>query len=472
MAALKKKLEGMDPLQYERSRTELATEWGIRLGELDKIHAQCHKAQLDDLQGEELRIDDPEPWPDPVDGADLLDEIERQVQRFVVLPKEAIVPLLLWVCLTYAAGSAEVLPMLVFSSPVKRSGKTTALEIVRRLVRGPLPVSSISPAALFRTIQKCAPTIIIDEADSMFRENEELRTLLNASYTRTSAFVVRCVGDDQVPRRFSTWCPKALALIGELPPTLADRSIIIHMKRKATGVELERLRADSDLGFSGIRRRIARFMMDSGEARLRSDPLIPHELNDRAADSWRELLRIADAAGGAWPERARASAMATAGSLADEDDLKVLLLSDLKAYFMDRGKDRYASAELIEYLIGLEGHPWPDFRKGAPMTTNSLARLLRGFGVQPHAAKVGGKTCQCYESANFEEAFKLYASPKDQAKHNSTEEGQKTLTGNELVGCYPDRVADADHNQTAAGCEMQPQPAQSHNSANSCQESA
>jgi len=164
--------------------------------------------------------------------------------------------------------------------------------------------------------------------------------------------------------------------------------------------------------------------------------------------------------------------MATAGSLADEEDLKVLLLSDLKAYFMARGKDRYASAELIDYLIGLEGHPWPDFRRGVPLTTNCLARLLRGFGIQPHAAKVGGKTCQCYESSSFEEAFKLYASPKEQAKHNSAAEGQEARSRKELSGCHPDGVVDVDHNQTTVGWEMQPQPFPGHNSTNSCQESS
>jgi putative DNA primase/helicase len=37
-------------------------------------------------------------------------------------------------------------------------------------------------------------------------------------------------------------------------------------------------------------------------------------LHDRAADNWRPLLAIADAAGGAWPERARKAALTLAAA--------------------------------------------------------------------------------------------------------------------------------------------------------------
>src|SRR4051812_49994641 len=43
-------------------------------------------------------------------------------------------------------------------------------------------------------------------------------------------------------RSFSTWCPKAIAAIGRLPETLADRCIVITMQRKRPGEKCERLK--------------------------------------------------------------------------------------------------------------------------------------------------------------------------------------------------------------------------------------
>ena len=86
----------------------------------------------------------------------------------------------LWVFLTYVETHVDVLPILAITSPEKRCGKTTLLSIVRRLVRKALAASSVTAAALFRSIEKWTPTLIIDEADTFLKENAELRGILNA----------------------------------------------------------------------------------------------------------------------------------------------------------------------------------------------------------------------------------------------------------------------------------------------------
>jgi putative DNA primase/helicase len=91
----------------------------------------------------------------------------------------------------------------------------------------------MSSAAVFRAVEAFAPTLIIDEADTFLTpEKPELIGILNSSHVRATAYVVRVVGDDHEVKSFSTWCAKAIALIGELPGTLQDRSIIVRMHRK------------------------------------------------------------------------------------------------------------------------------------------------------------------------------------------------------------------------------------------------
>ena len=129
---------------------------------------------------------------------------------------------------TYAHEASGVSPILCIRSPEKRCGKTRNLEVLSCLVHRPVHTANITVAALYRTIDHYRPTLLIDEADTIFvnGSNAELRGVLNAGLYRSNAFVLRCIGKRQEPKLFSVWCPKAIALIGRLPSTLEDRSIV------------------------------------------------------------------------------------------------------------------------------------------------------------------------------------------------------------------------------------------------------
>src|ERR1043165_5533306 len=75
-----------------------------------------------------------EPWPEPVDGQVLLDELCQVLKRYVVLPKWAAEALALWVLHTYAFHLREVSTYVGLESPEKRCGKTTLLSVLSELV--------------------------------------------------------------------------------------------------------------------------------------------------------------------------------------------------------------------------------------------------------------------------------------------------------------------------------------------------
>ena len=91
-------------------------------------------------------------------------------------------------------------------------------------------------------MEKYKPTLLIDEADTFLHDNDELRGVLNSGHARAGAYVVRTVGDTHEPEVFRTWAPKAIALIGKLPATLASRAVHIELKRLAPGETVEPLR--------------------------------------------------------------------------------------------------------------------------------------------------------------------------------------------------------------------------------------
>ena len=135
------------------------------------------------------------PWPEPVNGQDLLTEIESFVRTYVVLAdKYAYVPFVIWAVAAHAHDFFRLFPILVLSSPTKRSGKTTGLTVMSVLAPKPMFTSNTTAAALFHAIDAYHPTVLIDEGDTFINSDEALRGLLNSGHTRDLARVMRKSG--------------------------------------------------------------------------------------------------------------------------------------------------------------------------------------------------------------------------------------------------------------------------------------
>ncbi len=254
------------------------------------------KGEAKELHGHAIALTDPEPWPDPVTGEEVLAELVRTLTQYVALHEGAATALALWITHAHAHDAFQISPILAVTSPEKRCGKTTLLELISSLVPRPLPSSSITAASLFRAVDRFEPTLLIDEADTFLKDREELRGILNSGHRRTLAKIVRTVGDQHEARLFSTWAPKAIALIGKLPDTLADRSIEVRMQRRTEDEHVERLRLDRLDELEPLRRRIWTWAQKNQEQLQAADPSLPDGLHDRARDNWRPLVSVADLA--------------------------------------------------------------------------------------------------------------------------------------------------------------------------------
>ena len=400
---------------FEKHTKEIAKKLGLNCDYVRGMRKRKENDSPIENGGSLFLFKDVSPCDESVSGESLMASLDATIRRYLVAPDQSPRIMAAWSILTYLADDVNVLPMLVFASPTKRSGKTTALELIRRLSNRPIMASSITPAALFRIVDKVKPTLIIDEADTIFKENDDLRTLVNASFTRNAAVAIRVQGNDLEPRSFSTFSPKALALIGELPDTIADRSLIIPMRRKRADEVVERLRADRDMGFEDLRSKIARWVIDNKEAILSHDPEVPEGLDDRQADCWREIFRIVDVIGGKWPEQVRNDAKLICQDNAEDTDIKVTLLEDIRSYILGLVDQKYVeSARIVRYLIELEDRPWAEWKRGAGLTTNALAGLLRSFSIKSKTVRIVQKTAKGYAISDFDEAFSRYLpSPPD-----------------------------------------------------------
>jgi uncharacterized protein DUF3631 len=362
-------------------------------------------------QGEEIRLANPEPWSEPVDGVGLLDALVAAIRRFIVQSDAGAVAVVLYVVLAHVYDSFDLVPMLVFASPVKRCGKTRLLSIVQHLVPKPLLTTNITVAAVFRTISLFAPTLLMDEADTFIKASDELRGVLNSGHTRVSAYTVRLVGDDHEPRKFRTWCPKIIALIGRLADTLEDRSVIVPMKRRTRSEHVERLRLTAlPRELEPLLRQTARWARDHEAALRELDPPVPEELHDRAADNWRPLIAIADLVGGPWPQRARDAALALSGDPDTEtdDSDRFMLLADLRELFIVVSER--PTEHVLQGLNALVDRPWPQWNRGRPMTARQLASMLKPFGVKPRQL-TRPINVKGYRAVDLRDAFTRYLPP-------------------------------------------------------------
>jgi Protein of unknown function (DUF3631) len=371
-------------------------------------------------QGRPIAIDDVEPWPGPVDGAAMLDEFIRVLQQYVVVSLRQADAVALWVLHTYAGAAFDVAPYLWLRSAERRSGKTRLIGILRRVVRRPLGISGINAAALLRLIELYAPTVLLDELDTLFKGDRELaeavRGILNSGFDRAGGVFIKNVPAQDggwEPRAFSTYGPKVLSGIGEQPATVADRSIPIDMVRKRRDQKVRRLRARDGGEFHEFARKMARWAGDNMTALGDTDPAVPEELNDRAADAWAPLLAIAEAIGGGWPRRAREAAIELSGDETDTQSHGEQLLGDIRDAFAEKNADRLSSDELVAYLVRLEGRPWAELGKSRkPLTKNGLAALLRPFKIHSGSIRLDdGRTPKGYHRRAFEDAFARYLSP-------------------------------------------------------------
>ncbi len=415
-------LERDRPDQWENLRARIMKECKkVRIQKIDKAIDRLNGGKGKDLQGQPIKWEDIELWSEPVAGATVLDEVVAVIQTHVKLPEHAAYAIALWIFHTWLHDRLEISTFLNLTSATPRCGKTLLMEVIGSLVFRPLPVSGkITPAALFRTIELHEPTLLLDETDTFFGDDTELRGIVNGSQRHDSANVMRSVGDDHEPRYFNTWCPKAISGIGGLHDTVRDRSIVIHMERRPPNRgDLPRWRDRDKQAIKDIRRRVARFINDNADSILakRNQLAFPPCLHDRARDAWESLLAIADCAGGPWAGkggRAWCAAEAISADTKDETSAGETLLEDIHKVFREADDPKVLSTNsILEKLNTMEDRPWPEWRLGKQLTARGLAKLLKPFGITPGTKRVGAnvtgsETAKGYKRSDFEKAWKNY----------------------------------------------------------------
>ncbi|MES2818721.1 MAG: DUF3631 domain-containing protein [Pseudomonadota bacterium] len=443
---LLRQLRHADPPCWARCRQWIKASGRVSLAELDKLTAAAPPAPDSGAPFAAVI-----PWPVPVDGAALLQAVTVLIRRHVVAEPATINAAALWVVFTWFIDVVDVAPIANVTAPEKRCGKTILLGVMARLVCRPLAVSNIATAALFRALQLWAPSLLIDEVDAFLSAHEDARGILNAGFTRDAAYVIRCVGEEHTPTCFNVWGAKALCGIGKIADTLADRSIVLRLRRKLPGERTVKLRHADPQAFAEVAAQLARFALDNREPIRGARPAEIEGLSDRANDCWEPLLAIAELAGGAWPRLARVAAVALHGLEEDAPSIGAELLADIKAVFETKRSSRLFSVDLLAALAADEESPWATWNRGKPMTVRQLAAKLGGYGIRSKQLRIGCESGRKgYEQRDFMDAWRCYLGASPGPASTALQPSQHGACG-DLPGSTESSAVEAERPRPASG---------------------
>ena len=139
----------------------------------------------------------------------VIQETARFLTDYIVLPLYTSTVIAAWVAAAWLSQAWDRFPHLYVYSPEMRCGKTRLLEALNLIVPAPMFTSSISPPALYRSIEagsasssgsilkakdkRRLPTLLLDEAQSLKRVSSEsgevFKELLKAGIEKDSQVI-------------------------------------------------------------------------------------------------------------------------------------------------------------------------------------------------------------------------------------------------------------------------------------------
>lgn len=348
---------------------------------------------LDLPSDEDRELGRVKPWPEAVNGAELLNEIFLTLHRFVDCPDAFLKRDVSWIAATWLSHhpALSCFPVLAITAPGKGCGKSVYLELLGELVCKPVFTGNVTGAALFRIIdERQGPTALIDEWDSLSpKVKAEMTNLVNNGYRRKSARTARSGSKDGKSTRGLDWYnlfgPKVICGIGRLTGPLKSRCHTSVLQRKSRKLEVVGPRHRAHFGV--LIRKLARWAADSFdryEEALDVARNSAHKLDNRERDNWVPLWAVGILAGGHWP--ATLDRLATLLSAVDRDDpaIEEEALRDVMLAFTEYGATELPTSRILSWMHEDQEKRWAHYNGyNRPINANQLAGLLKDYSVRP-----------------------------------------------------------------------------------------
>lgn len=387
----------------------------------------------------------PEPWPEEVTLLDVIHEIENLIRKVLYIRPECVTAVAYFCVSSWFVEYLDYAPYVVITSPTNRCGKSTLIELMLNLVKRPYPLSGKpSEPALFRSIQKFEPTILVDEVDTFLKNCPELQGLLNGGTKRALAFIPRCDSSSKgniYVNNYSTFGFKVFSGIGAngVGSALVDRAIVIPMERVKNADELGFLDEIDPQTWNILQRKMHRLSIQHGEylqtLKGKQRPMMPKSLDSRSRDKWMTLFALADIAGEDEGRRVRNVAVSLCATT-NETSWDIQLLADANAIAekasneggytisdgfinfrvsvgIDAGAGEYILSDVLHQALILDKEKqWHDLKGGRSLSKHSMSKTLRKFSIESQNIRSQNNR-KGFRTESIKDAKKLYANGVD-----------------------------------------------------------
>lgn len=349
-----------------------------------------------------------------VNGVGLLRKLTKVIHDCISMRDEAALIFALYAFFTYVAARSSYAPILCVTSPVRRCGKSTLIQLAMGVFNSPGYVKGATKASL-EMLANASITPLIDEFDQIIKNDPGVIGLLNGG-VEAGAEVVLAGSRGAVTVR-KTYGAKLIGMIGVPPETIYDRSINIKMRRKKPN-DVKEKSADKQALLAYLKREIQQWceMNEGAFSKMRVEPLDVD--NDRYRDNYEPILRIAACLSPDVALEARNAAIKLASDQLINECSGEQLIVHIKEIFDTKKSTVISSQDLIVALCKDEDSEWLRFEKNRPISSVDLARILHTFGVQPAPIWFGPKQARGYRREWLEDAFSRYC-PENNPPHQA-----------------------------------------------------
>ena len=286
------------------------------------------------------------------------------------------------------------------------------------MVQRPYLAIEATGAAIYRIVDRLRPTIILDEADTLFERSTVLAHIINASWDNSGVKIPR-VGPHREVVEFDVYGTQAIGMKGlNMPDTTLSRCIVCMIWPKLPSEIVDDFNKQDDEQFVTLRRKLLRWSVDNAVALQTATP--EGQFNNRIRNNWRLLWAIADLAGGNWPELARAAALELETER-DEPSEGVRLLAAIHDIFGVR--EAMTSADICAALVAHPSGEWANFRGKGPISQTQLAILLKEYRIGTEKVSPDGIRLNGYRRAQFANAFARLLQKPGREPDSRTESG-------------------------------------------------
>jgi hypothetical protein len=221
-------------------------------------------------------------------------------------------------------------PRLYLLSSEPGSGKSHVLELLSMVVPNchGLDLEPTAPGLAY-TLSSEHATVLIDESDVLFGQGarrQAVRAIINGGYTRHGTYLS---GKGAKATRLPIFGPVAMAGLDTMETdtggsltALLSRGIKVRMEKAPAGNPPAKLTAAAEDSAGKVQYWLERWAGQVRAEVAHAEPEVPEGLDGRAEQIWIPLLNVADAAGGTWPDRARAACRELTLAEPQDDDMK------------------------------------------------------------------------------------------------------------------------------------------------------